>query len=184
MSLEHAILGFLSYHPFSGYDLKKCFDESVRHFWPATQSQIYRTLKRMADDGWVDMEVFDQEDRPDRKVYHLTADGASELLHWLSAPTEPASGRSEWLIRVFFANQLANEQIVSMFAARATLIRQRLKVLQTDTPRIIDQRFGEVKSERARTLWDLTRENGVTHMECELEWIESAIERLRGMPVE
>ena len=46
MSLEHAILGFLTYRPMSGYDLKKFFDESVRHFWSAPQSQIYRTLGR------------------------------------------------------------------------------------------------------------------------------------------
>jgi PadR family transcriptional regulator AphA len=34
MSLEYAILGFLNYHPYTGYDLKKVFDKSVRHFWP------------------------------------------------------------------------------------------------------------------------------------------------------
>ena len=46
MSLEYAILGFLSYKPFSGYEMKKAFDNSVRHFWYADQSQIYRTLAR------------------------------------------------------------------------------------------------------------------------------------------
>ena len=39
MSLEYAILGFLNYHPYTGYDLKKIFDTSIRHFWPADQSQ-------------------------------------------------------------------------------------------------------------------------------------------------
>ena len=56
MSLEHAILGFLQYKPMSGYDLKKIFDTSVRHFWPADQSQIYRTLTRLADKGWAEQE--------------------------------------------------------------------------------------------------------------------------------
>ena len=51
MSLEYAILGFLNYQPFSGYDLKKLFDTSVRHFWPADQSQIYRTLARLTEQG-------------------------------------------------------------------------------------------------------------------------------------
>jgi PadR family transcriptional regulator, regulatory protein AphA len=44
MSFKYAILGFLSFAPFSGYDLKKAFDRSVQHFWPANQSQTYRTL--------------------------------------------------------------------------------------------------------------------------------------------
>jgi DNA-binding PadR family transcriptional regulator len=33
VSLEYAILGFLNYHPSTGYDLKRMFDTSVRHFW-------------------------------------------------------------------------------------------------------------------------------------------------------
>ncbi len=49
MSLEYAILGFLNYHPYTGYDLKKIFDTSIRHFWPADQSQIYRTLARLTE---------------------------------------------------------------------------------------------------------------------------------------
>jgi len=40
MSLQHAILGFLNYKSLTGYDLKKIFDTSVRHFWAADQSQI------------------------------------------------------------------------------------------------------------------------------------------------
>ena len=56
MSLEHAILGFLNYKPLSGYDLKKIFDTSVRHFWAADQSQIYRTLNRLTERGWAEME--------------------------------------------------------------------------------------------------------------------------------
>ena len=69
MSLEHAILGFLNYRPFSGYDLKKIFDTSVRHFWPADQSQIYRTLSRLEENGFAEMEVVEQEDRPDQPGY-------------------------------------------------------------------------------------------------------------------
>jgi len=64
MSLEYAILGFLNYHPYTGYDLKKIFDTSVNHFWHADQSQIYRTLARLTEQGHVQMEKVPQEDRP------------------------------------------------------------------------------------------------------------------------
>jgi len=56
MSLEFAILGFLNYQPYTGYDLKKIFDTSIRHFWPADQSQIYRTLARLTEQGLAEME--------------------------------------------------------------------------------------------------------------------------------
>jgi len=80
MSLEFAILGFLHYHPYSGYDLKKAFDASVRHFWPADQSQIYRTLGRLTEQGLAEMEVIEQTERPDRKVYHITQAGVKNCV--------------------------------------------------------------------------------------------------------
>ena len=92
MSLEYAILGFLNYHPYTGYDLKKIFDTSIRHFWPADQSQIYRTLARLTEQGFAEMEKVPQDDRPDRKVYSITEAGRAELMKWLSGP--PPIGRS------------------------------------------------------------------------------------------
>ena len=68
MSLEHAILGFLNYEPMSGYDIKKIVDISVSHFWPAVQSQIYKTLARMEKEDWLTVETISQDPRPPRKV--------------------------------------------------------------------------------------------------------------------
>ena len=59
MSLDHAILGFLALEPMSGYDLKRVFDQSVQHFWPATQSQIYRSLGKMADQAGLSLSELD-----------------------------------------------------------------------------------------------------------------------------
>lgn len=92
MSLEHAVLGLLSYEPMTGYDIKKMVDLSVSHFWPAVQSQIYKTLGRMEADGWLTVETIPQEPRPPRKVYAITETGRTELLAWLEAP--PAALRS------------------------------------------------------------------------------------------
>ena len=71
MHLEHAILGFLSYQPFTGYELKRLFDQSIRHFWPADQSQIYKTLSKLAEKKYASIEVIHQEDRPSRKARFL-----------------------------------------------------------------------------------------------------------------
>ena len=48
MSLKHALLGFLSYAPMTGYDLKRYFDQSIHHFWNANLSQIYPRLMKVA----------------------------------------------------------------------------------------------------------------------------------------
>jgi DNA-binding PadR family transcriptional regulator len=86
MSLKHVILGFLSSAPMSGYDLKQAFDRSIRHFWPANQSQIYREWLIFKTEWFVEQEIDQRKDRLDRKVYHITDSGQSELHQWLSTP--------------------------------------------------------------------------------------------------
>ena len=126
MSLEFAILGFLNYHPYSGYDLKKIFDTSVRHFWPADQSQIYRTLRSLAEQGYLEQEKIPQAARPDRKVYHITPTGRDALLEWLQGPPPMDEPRSAPLIQVFFAGQLTDEQILTKFEGFAAIMRMVL----------------------------------------------------------
>ena len=91
MSLEYAILGFLNYRPLSGYDLKKVFDNSVRHFWPADQSQIYRTLAKLAEQGHVEQEIVRGLDRPDRKEYRITPGRPGRAAH-LATQSPPLTG--------------------------------------------------------------------------------------------
>lgn len=182
MSLEHAILGFLTYKPLSGYDLKRIFDVSVRHFWPATQSQIYRSLGRMADRGWVRIEMVEQHDRPDRKVYHLTDNGQEELRRWLTSQLDLPPSRSQWLIQVFFAHQLSDDEILSMFEGRAEQLRQKLARFCTEVQPVIEERHRQVASARSRRLWQLTLDSGIASLESELEWIEQAIKELDRLP--
>ena len=115
MSLKHAILGFLNYTPKTGYELKNVFDTSVQHFWPADQSQIYRTLTQLEKDGWVEKEIVVQENRPNRKVYSITDMGQQELYRWLVTPITQHDHRNAALIQVFFAGQLSNEEILEIF---------------------------------------------------------------------
>lgn len=85
MSLKHTILGFLSTQDLSGYDLQKKIENTINHFWPSTQSQIYRTLKELIDDGHVDMQIIYQDEKPNKKLYSITANGKKELNHWLGS---------------------------------------------------------------------------------------------------
>ena len=178
MSLDHAILGFLNYHPYTGYDLKKIFDSSVQHFWPADQSQIYRTLNRLTEHGYVEMEKVSQEDRPDRKVYHITDTGRVELIQWLSGPPPMSSPRSAPLVQVFFSGQLSDEEILSKFEGYAAIMRAIL-----DRYNQVSNQLGpfqeEIPSPREHFFWMLTLENGIANMQTNLAWAESVIERIK-----
>jgi PadR family transcriptional regulator AphA len=184
MSLEHAILGFLNYHPYSGYDLKKIFDTSVQHFWPADQSQIYRTLRSLTEAGWVEMEKVPQEDRPDRKVYHITRKGRTELMGWLAGPPPLEGTRSAGLIQVFFAGQLPDEEIIKKFEEFAVQIRGVLALYES-IPKQIEPYRQEIASSREYFFWMVTLDSGIRSMHASLEWAESVIKKLKmGMAPE
>ncbi len=179
MSLEYAILGFLNYHPYTGYDLKKIFDTSVRHFWQADQSQIYRTLSRLTEHGYVVMEKVAQEDRPDRKVYHITQSGQAELIQWLSSSPPQSEPRSSPLVQVFFAGQLSDQEVLDKFEEFAATMRAVLA--QYDRiPGMIGPYQREINSPRENFFWMLTLENGIRNMRANLDWAESVIERVKN----
>ena len=182
MSLDHAILGFLNYHPYTGYDLKKIFDTSVKHFWPADQSQIYRTLNRLTKQGFAEMEKVAQEDRPDRKVYHITEAGRAELLGWLSGPPPMGSPRSAPLIQVFFAGQLPDEEILAKFEGYAAIMRAVLNQYEQVSGQL-GPFLEEIPSPREHFFWLLTLENGIRNMRSNLDWAESVIECIQNKEV-
>ena len=72
--ITYGVLGLLAFWgPLSGYDMKRLFDHVLAPMWGAAQSQIYKELRRMKELGWVEMEREEQEARPDRKMYSITA---------------------------------------------------------------------------------------------------------------
>lgn len=107
MSLRHALLGLLSERPASGYDLLKQFETSLATAWPATQSQIYTELTKLADTGLI---MVAAEGPRGRKEYALTDEGLAELRHWLTETKPQRNTRSDILLRVFFLGVLTPEQ--------------------------------------------------------------------------
>lgn len=113
MSLKYAILGILNALPMTGYDLKhRAFDATVRHFWPADQSQIYRTLSQLADKGLATVAVEEQDDRPDRKVYAITETGQRALTDWLNSDQAVPTLRDPLLVQLFFGQEMPRADLL------------------------------------------------------------------------
>jgi DNA-binding PadR family transcriptional regulator len=100
MALEHALLVALSERPASGLELTRRFEKSLGFFWHATHQQIYRVLARMESDGWVTVEVVEQEGRPDKRVHTPSATGRRALADWLATPMAAETFRSELAVKV------------------------------------------------------------------------------------
>jgi len=95
--------------------------------WPADQAQIYRSLDKLVEQGWITCTVEIQHARPNRKVYSVTGAGKVELSRWQCpqlADSARAVARS-----VIFAAQLRNEAIIveqQLAALRKALSVKRL----------------------------------------------------------
>ena len=181
MSLAHAILGFLDYQPMSGYDLKKFFDQSVAHFWSATQSHIYKALEDLENDGMVDSQVIQQEGKPNRKQYQITDAGRAELRRWVSTPLPVEAKREAWLIQVFFAHNITNAEIASLFQNRIERLRKSLAECQLAQENI-DRNSQHGDMQRMRSLWQLTLDYGINYFENEISWLEKTLPLVHQLP--
>jgi len=102
-----AALGLLPQQPGSGYDLLKTFEKSMANVWPATQSQLYGELNKLADSGLI--EVADIGPRG-RKEYRITRAGRAELQRWMMNPQNDPPFRDASLLRVFLLGEIEPEQ--------------------------------------------------------------------------
>jgi DNA-binding PadR family transcriptional regulator len=130
MSLRIAALGLLAQHPGSGWDLLKRFEESMANVWPATQSQVYTELNKLAESGL--LEVSDVGARG-RKEYRITDAGRAELVRWVMSPDGDPPYRSAPLLRVFLLGEIPGEEArkhMTAVAEHADAERERLEQLR------------------------------------------------------
>ncbi|WP_199254381.1 PadR family transcriptional regulator [Mycolicibacterium mengxianglii] len=103
MSLRFAALGLLAQHPGSGYDLLKRFEVSMANVWPATQSQLYAELNKLADDGLIEVTAVGARGR---KEYRITDAGRAALLGWITRPRDNTPIRRPDVLRVFLLGEM------------------------------------------------------------------------------
>ncbi len=98
-TLGYALLGLLAREPLSGYALTSQLKGRIGPFWSTTHSQVYPELSRLENGGLVAHRVVEQSDRPDKKVYSITAEGLKALKEWVTSSVEPRTTRDELVLR-------------------------------------------------------------------------------------
>jgi PadR family transcriptional regulator AphA len=176
MSLEHAILGFLSEAPGTGYELKKRFDASVRHFWPADRTHIYRALNALAERGLAQVDVLEQDGKPNQKRYTITEAGKRALLDWLERSLPAPEVREATLIQVFFGHLLPDAGAARMLAQQARALQELLSALESIQPDALA--VSGRRSARQRFFARLTLEHGIAMVNAELAFLAGAVKRL------
>ncbi|HEY90972.1 MAG TPA: PadR family transcriptional regulator [Dehalococcoidia bacterium] len=179
MSLDHAILGFVNERARSGYDLKKAFDATVAHIWPAKQSQIYLTLARLNKAGLVELRVVQQDGKPNRKVYHITEAGLDELRRWLACPLPLTPVRDAFLVQMTWADSIETHEIAGLIDAWEIAHRKRLAECRWFLYKLEQN---PPKGRWGRVLIPLAVEQLIMAEETSLRWAAAAKNSVKAMP--
>ncbi|WP_417844651.1 PadR family transcriptional regulator [Thalassospira sp.] len=131
MDIRSLCLGALMAGDASGYEIRKMFEDGVFSFFQmASLGSIYPALTKLSQDGLVTFTEQEQENRPDKKVYRLTAEGRRSFLRTLFQ-TRPGEDRyrSDILFMLSFADELPVElceALIDEYAARQELMLDRI----------------------------------------------------------
>jgi PadR family transcriptional regulator AphA len=161
MSLRYALLGLLREGPASGYDLLQIFKLSLSNTWPATQSQVYTELGKLADAGL--LSVSEQGARG-RKEYRLTEEGLAELRRWLLETKPERQPRSEAMVRVFLLGAVERGQAVDYLtwlaedAAKRVAGFERIPEAPSEWSEKDLSVYGHYALEYGKRFWQMNRE--------------------------
>lgn len=125
-SLSYGLLSLLSREPRSGYDLML----KIQPFWQAKHSQIYPLLSKLEAQGYVEHELIEQKDKPDKKVYSITGQGIVALQSWLSQPTNEPALRDELLFKIYASYLCDRQTTIQLLEERIGICQKRMLRLE------------------------------------------------------
>ena len=130
---EWALLGLLTQKPMHGYELHRYFTDpsALGQVWYLGLSQMYKLLKELERQGYLEVTVEWQENYPARKVYHLTPSGRAAFLQWMEKPIRNTRLiRVEFLAKLFLAQLLGSEMIERVIGTQLETCQTKLTRLQ------------------------------------------------------
>lgn len=191
MAIKYALLGLLAGSPMHGYDLKRAFDRKLGDFWSLNVGQIYTTLERLKAEGYVEVDEVAQQDKPDKKVYHLTAAGLAEFRDWRVRPikSEPRALRDELFIKILFMDEEDMDAILgfiqaqhSVYLAQMMQLTDRKFQLEQAARRALQKTSAEAerrKIERERIVNSLLLDVALLHAEADIRWLRQCEAKLK-----
>jgi len=178
MSVRYAVLGLISQKPRHGYEMRVAFEALVGgENWEVKPAQIYTTLDRLEEAGWVERSSdLGEGDEPSRRVYRITPQGEAALQEWFSGGVIPEHQRDEFFIKLIIAlvsgradpQRLIQTQRVLLFKEMHTATRQR-----------------DEYDPHTAMAQILLLDKAIMHLEADLRWldmIEMRLETIKEQP--
>jgi DNA-binding PadR family transcriptional regulator len=163
-------LALLGAGPAHGYDLKRAYDAQFGAIWgPLNIGQVYTTMARLERDGLVTHETVAQGDRPDKKVYAITAVGRKVLDGWMAEADDAPAVKSDFVLKLVAARLTGTDP-------GPVLARQRQRYLQSlrDLDALVPL------DDDPDGVHGLLVEGAALHLDAELRWLDLCEQRLRS----
>ena len=168
---QEVVLAMLAKEPSHGYELRARLQQALGPAGDAMNAgQIYVTLGRLEKAGLVTCEqAAGLPDRPDRKVYALTAVGQQRVTEWVTDVSWPGPGLAEFHLKLIAA---AAARLADPLAIIDAQRRELLRSLR-DTQRAA---MAEPPGSDAALLL----EGIVLRLQADLRWLEACERKWTG----
>jgi DNA-binding PadR family transcriptional regulator len=161
--VQEVLLALLAKEPAHGYQLGAQLQMALGPLADAlNRGHVYVSLNRLEKAGLVVSTRVGQNDRPDRKVYELTAEGRERVLEWLSDTGWPKPAPAEFHLKLVVAVAAGiGDPIGIVDAQRRALLfelrdAQRAALAQADS-----------------SMPSLLLEGVVLRLQADLRWLEA-----------
>ena len=164
--VQEVLLALLANEASHGYDLRARLQLALGPLADALNAgHVYVTLNRLEKAGLVTSERVGQTDRPDRKVYELTAPGHARVVEWLADTAWPKPAPAEFHLKLVAAAAAGLADPVRLVDAQRHALLAELAASQR-----------AALTEPDRSVAGLLLEGVVLRLQADLRWLEACAE--------
>lgn len=134
LTLEYALLGFIQSEPTHAYEIHQRLEqtEMLGLVWRLKQRQLYALLERLESEGYVAAVLEPQDNRPPRRLLHLTPSGAAAFCQWLTTPVAHGRDfRQEFMAKLYFARKSEAASVATLIAQQRSVCQQQIEEFRT-----------------------------------------------------
>ncbi len=135
---EPVVLGLLAEAPAHGYALFARIRSDLAGVWQVGMNRLYALLDAMERDRLIQGHAEHAGNRPERRVFRLTAKGRRRFEAWLRAPSRSMQDmRVEFPPKLYFALRRGPQDVAELLQAQRAACRDELERLAArlrDTP--------------------------------------------------
>ena len=179
MSVRNAILGLLAQHPRHGYELRAAFEALIggEDIWDVKPAQIYTTLARLEESGYIRQEGLEQDSGPEKRIYSLTTTGQQELTTWFEHGVSDEPQKDEFFVKLMLSLGFDKTTPYQVIQAQRKKLYQDLHDLTTL------RKAGDPQTELAQIF---LLDKVIMHLEADLRWldmVEARLDDIRRQPI-